>query len=107
MQHTERHGKTIQSKITQHLLCFGQGQEKPSILLTGGVAANIRLQEMLKTIADENSVKFYVVTSKLAGDNGVMIAWTGLLHHRHGMKLKIEDSKIRPKWRLDEIEIPW
>lgn len=92
------------TEITERALLH---TEKPSILLTGGVAANNRLQEMLKTIADENDVKFHVVTSKLAGDNGVMIAWTGLLQHKHGMKLKIEDSKIRPKWRLDEIEIPW
>ena len=92
------------TEITERALVH---TEKTSILLTGGVAANKRLQGMLNSIAQEHDVDFHVVTSDLAGDNGVMIAWAGLLQYKHNMKLKIEDSKIRPKWRLDEIEIPW
>ncbi|MHA1298108.1 MAG: bifunctional N(6)-L-threonylcarbamoyladenine synthase/serine/threonine protein kinase [Candidatus Helarchaeota archaeon] len=92
------------TEITERALVH---TEKSSILLTGGVAANKRLQEMLKSIADEHGVKFHVVSSKLAGDNGVMIAWTGLLQYRYGMTLSLMESKIRSKWRLDEIEIPW
>jgi len=92
------------TEITERALVH---TEKQSVLLTGGVAANKRIQEMLQSIANENRVKFYVVSSKLAGDNGVMIAWTGLLQYKHKLRLNIENSKIRPKWRLDEIEVPW
>lgn len=92
------------TEITERALAH---TEKSSILLTGGVAANQRLQEMLKSIADEHGVEFYVVSRSLAGDNGVMIAWTGLLQYKYDMKLTLEDSKVISKWRLDEIEIPW
>lgn len=92
------------TEITERALAH---TEKDSILLTGGVAANKRLQEMLKSISEEHNVNFYVVSPKLAGDNGAMIAWTGILQYQHGMKLNLAETKIKAKWRLDEIEIPW
>jgi universal protein Kae1 len=92
------------TEITERALAH---TEKDSVLLTGGVAANKRLQEMLKSISDEHNVNSYVVSPKLAGDNGAMIAWTGILQHQHGMKLNLAETKIKAKWRLDEIEIPW
>ncbi len=81
--------------------------EKKEVLLTGGVAANSRLQEMLKIMAEEHNASFHVVPRELAGDNGVMIAWTGILQAKYNMFLGIDESKVNPKWRLNEIEIPW
>ncbi|MHA1787796.1 MAG: Kae1-like domain-containing protein, partial [Candidatus Helarchaeota archaeon] len=81
--------------------------EKNEVLLTGGVAANLRLQEMLKIMAEEHGATFYVVPKQVAGDNGAMIAWTGLLQANYGQFLKIDESNVLPKWRIDEIEIPW
>ena len=81
--------------------------EKKELLLTGGVAANSRLSEMLEDMAIDHSVSFNVVPRNLAGDNGVMIAWTGLLQAEYGNFLDLSDSQIIPKWRLNEIEIPW
>ena len=80
---------------------------KKELLLTGGVAANKRLQEMLKFIADDHGAKFAVVPLSLAGDNGVMIAWTGILHYLHGDTLNIEESIVLPRWRLDEVNVLW
>lgn len=80
---------------------------KKEVLLTGGVARNKRLQEMLQVISSEHDAVFYVVPENLAGDNGAMIAWTGLLAYKSGQKLSIEESFVRPKWRLDEVDIPW
>ncbi len=81
--------------------------EKNEVLLTGGVAANLRLQEMLKIMAEEHGATFYVVPKQVAGDNGAMIAWTGLLQANYRQFLKIDESNVLPKWRIDEIEIPW
>ena len=53
--------------------------EKKEVLLTGGVAANKRLQSMLNVIAEEHDAKFNVVPLEFATDNGAMIAWTGVL----------------------------
>ncbi len=80
---------------------------KKEVLLTGGVAANKRLQEMLSIMCNERGAKFYVVPKEFAGDNGAMIAWTGLLAYKSGKKQKIEETEIKPKWRTDEVEVKW
>jgi N6-L-threonylcarbamoyladenine synthase len=97
---------------------------KSECLLTGGVAANRRLQEMLGIMCRERGATFSVVPGPLAGDNGAMIAWTGLLEWRHGKSdasrrtgqseryVGPQDSAseridIAPRQRTDEVEISW
>jgi len=92
------------TEITERALAH---TEKKSVLLTGGVAANQRLQEMLKIISEEHEATFHVVDRSLSGDNGAMIAWTGYILYKHGFRTTVEESRVNPKWRLDEIEIPW
>lgn len=79
---------------------------KKEVLLVGGVAANKRLQEMMKIMCREREAKFYVVPKKYSSDNGVMIAWVGTLAYKSGWKPKLKD-KIRPKWRIDEVDVTW
>ncbi len=82
--------------------------EKEEVLLTGGVAANRRLREMFEIMCKERGARFYVVPPELAGDNGAMIAWIGVLLHMTGSEpLNPERLEIKPKWRTDEVEIPW
>ena len=78
--------------------------EKRELLLTGGVAANKRLQQMLRNIAQEHNSRFYVVDFQYSGDCGAQIAWTGYLAYMQGIVIDIENSYVRPKWRLDEVE---
>jgi len=92
------------TEVTERALAH---TEKPEVLLTGGVAANKRLQSMLKVIADEHDARFAVVPKEYALDNGAMIAWAGVLAYRHGMTVPIEKSFVRLKWRLDEVHVPW
>jgi len=75
---------------------------KEEVLLVGGVAANKRLQEMMKIMCEERGAELFVTPAEYSRDNGVMIAWTGLLVKK---KLKIKESGIRQKWRVDEVEI--
>ncbi len=77
---------------------------KSEVLLTGGVAANSRLQAMLETMCRERGARFKVVPKRFSGDNGSMIAWTGLLMHSAGMKTKEE---ILSRQRTDEVDIKW
>jgi len=81
--------------------------EKRELLLTGGVAANKRLQEMLKIMAEEHDVEFHAVPKEYALDNGAMIAWTGILAYKSGLITPIEKSYVKLKWRLDETPTPW
>ncbi len=80
---------------------------KKTALLTGGVAANKRLQKMIHEICKEHGTTFHVVPQQAAGDNGAMIAWTGLLKFTAQGADKLQETTIRPKWRLDTVEIPW
>ena len=80
---------------------------KQEVLLTGGVASNRRLQSMIKSVAREHNARFDIVPGRFAVDNGAMIAWTGILAYTHGTANRIEESRVKLKWRLEEVEIPW
>jgi universal protein Kae1 len=92
------------TEVTERALAH---TEKKEVLLTGGNAVNERLQSMLKIMTEEHDARFGVVPRAYATDNAAMIAWTGILHYRHGMTTPIEKSHVRLKWRLDEVHIPW
>ncbi len=80
---------------------------KSEVMLTGGVAANARLTEMIAAVAEEHERDFFPVPKKLAGDNGTMIAMAGLQEYKIGRFVPIEESTVKPKWRVDEVPIPW
>lgn len=81
--------------------------EKKSLLLTGGFARNKRLIEMLSLMTEEREDRFYVVPREYATDNAAMIAWTGILTFKSGTTTPIEKSFVKPKWRIDEVDVPW
>jgi N6-L-threonylcarbamoyladenine synthase/protein kinase Bud32 len=81
---------------------------KKELLLTGGVAASQRLQEMLEIMCRERGAKLYICPREFAGDNGVNIAWTGMLAYKNGQKpVSIEKADFYQRWRTDEVEIGW
>jgi N6-L-threonylcarbamoyladenine synthase len=81
--------------------------EKKEVMLTGGVAANSRLREMLKLMAKEQGARFFVPPRELCMDNGAMVAWTGILAHKHGVRQRLEDTMVKQRWRTDEVEVVW
>ncbi|UCG90027.1 MAG: bifunctional N(6)-L-threonylcarbamoyladenine synthase/serine/threonine protein kinase [Candidatus Heimdallarchaeota archaeon] len=81
--------------------------KKSSLLLTGGVAANMRLQEMMQGVASEQSVKFFVVPKDLAGDNGAMIALAGVNMYKANDFIDVKNSQVIPRWRTDQVEVSW
>lgn len=80
---------------------------KHEVLLTGGVSASSILDAKTRIMAKDRSAKFYNVPKKYAGDNGAMIAWTGVLAYLHGITLHPSESVISQRWRPDEVEVPW
>jgi universal protein Kae1 len=81
---------------------------KEEVLLTGGVAANRRLQEMLDIMCRERGAEFAVVPGEYSGDNAAMIAWTGILACNSGAKpLVAKKAEILPRWRTDQVDITW
>lgn len=81
---------------------------KSELLLGGGVACNIRLQEMAKQMCKERKAKCYIPKNEFLVDNAAMIAWLGLEMYKKNKKgITISKSKINPYLRTDEIEINW
>jgi len=81
---------------------------KGEVLLTGGVAANKRLAEMVGTMCRERGARSSVVPWEYCMDNAAMIAWTGVLAHRAGQKpLDLQNAEILSRWRTDQVETPW
>ena len=92
------------TEVTERALAH---TEKKEVLLTGGVAANKRSQSMLEIVAQDHEARFNVVPLEFATDNGAMIAWTGVLAHKHGLVTPIEDSYVKLRWRVDKGDVPW
>ena len=100
----QEHAFSMVTEVTERALAH---TEKKQVLLTGGVAANKRLQAMLDVIASEHDAKFNVVPQQYATDNGAMIAWTGTLAYRHGLTTSIDESMVKLRWRVDKVDVPW
>ncbi len=100
----QEHAFSMVTEVTERALAH---TEKKEVLLTGGVAANKRLQSMLAVIAQEHDAEFSVVPLQYATDNGAMIAWTGTLAYRFGLVTPIDESMVRLRWRVDKVDVPW
>jgi N6-L-threonylcarbamoyladenine synthase len=81
--------------------------EVDELLLVGGVGANARLQTMLKKMCEERKASFYAPPKELMGDNGAMIAYLGLLMHKNGYSTKIEESTVKPDFRVEDVDVNW
>lgn len=81
---------------------------KNELVLGGGVCCNKRLQEMAKKMCEERTVnsgqktELGVPENEFLVDNGAMIAWTGLVLYKQGIKTNVEKSDIYPYLRTDE-----
>ncbi|HNT72187.1 MAG: bifunctional N(6)-L-threonylcarbamoyladenine synthase/serine/threonine protein kinase [Methanothrix sp.] len=81
--------------------------EKNEVLLVGGVGANSRLREMLQIMCEERGARFFVPEKRFMGDNGSMIAYTGLVMLKAGVTTPLAESRVRPGYRTDEVEVLW
>ncbi len=100
----QEHAFSMVTEVTERALAH---TEKEEVLLTGGVAANKRLQSMLKIIAEEHEACFNTVPIEYATDNGAMIAYIGTLAYAHGLTTQIDESQVKLRWRIEEVNIPW
>jgi universal protein Kae1 len=81
--------------------------EKKEAMLVGGVGANKRLGDMLNTMCQERGAKFFLPPRKFMGDNGSMIAYTGLIMLKSGTLTPLQESRVRPGYRTDDVVVTW
>ena len=79
--------------------------QKNELVVIGGVAANKRLSQMLEMMCRDRGARCFVVPLKYAADNGVQIAYQGLLEYQAGRRDAAFD--IRPYERTDDVEVTW
>ncbi|MEN6341835.1 MAG: bifunctional N(6)-L-threonylcarbamoyladenine synthase/serine/threonine protein kinase [Methanospirillum sp.] len=91
-------------EVTERALAHAGKEE---VLLVGGVGANKRLQEMLRTMCEDRGATFHVPEPAYLGDNAAMIAYTGRLQAAHGMTVAVADSQVDPNFRIDQVPCPW
>ncbi len=91
------------TEVTERALAHLKAKE---VLLVGGVGNNRRLQEMLRIMSEEHNVRF-CAPKGYCSDNGVMIAITGLLMYKAGVRMSIEDTVVNQRYRTDDVEIVW
>ncbi|TAJ25197.1 MAG: tRNA (adenosine(37)-N6)-threonylcarbamoyltransferase complex transferase subunit TsaD [Reyranella sp.] len=72
----------------------------PTLVVAGGVAANLYLRQRLDEVAAANGAKLVAPPVKLCTDNGAMIAWAGVERLRLGRTDDL-DFRPRPRWPLD------
>ena len=89
-------------EATERALAF---TSKKELLIVGGVAANKRLSQMLKSVCKRQNCKFNVMPQNFAGDCGSQIAWTGLIESKTKGGSTIEDTFVRQSWRLDNVDV--
>lgn len=72
----------------------------PTLVVAGGVAANVYLRGRLEEVAAAHGAKLVAPPVRLCTDNGAMIAWAGVERLRLG-RVDALDFRPRPRWPLD------
>lgn len=99
--------ETVFSMLTEVTERAVAQAEKNEIVLAGGVARNRRLSQMVHEMAAERGARVFEPPFEYLVDNGVMIAWNGLLAHLSGQRMKIEETTINQKYRTDQVIVTW
>ena len=79
------------------------------VLIVGGVGCNLRLQEMMDTMAKERGGKLYAMDERYCIDNGAMIAYTGLIEYlaNGSVGVPLEQTTCTQRFRTDEVFVKW
>ena len=97
-------GKVLQDRcknaIQTFLSTYGKDAKSPTLVVCGGVAANIHIRQTLEDLTKHHNMDFMAPPLPLCSDNGAMIAWVGLEKLKRNM-LDTLDLAARPRWPLD------
>ncbi len=77
------------------------------LVLGGGVGQNERLREMLAEMCAQRGAEFHAPEPRFLRDNAGMIAVLGAKMYDAGDTLALEDSRVDPDFRPDQVPVTW
>ncbi|WP_126661994.1 bifunctional N(6)-L-threonylcarbamoyladenine synthase/serine/threonine protein kinase [Haloterrigena salifodinae] len=77
------------------------------LVLGGGVGQNERLREMLAEMCAQRGAEFHAPEPRFLRDNAGMIAVLGAKMYEAGDTLAIEESRVDPNYRPDQVPVTW
>ncbi|MDF9744513.1 bifunctional N(6)-L-threonylcarbamoyladenine synthase/serine/threonine protein kinase [Natrinema salsiterrestre] len=77
------------------------------LVLGGGVGQNARLREMLAEMCAQRGAEFHAPEPRFLRDNAGMIAVLGAKMYAAGDTLEIEESRVDPDFRPDQVPVTW
>ncbi len=80
---------------------------KTELVLGGGVACNLRLQEMCRLMCEARGAKMFCPAKEFLTDNGAMIAYTGEILFNAGIAKKPQDVDFDARERTDRVDVIW
>lgn len=89
-------------EVTERAMSHMKADE---VLVVGGVGCNLRLQEMMQEMCLERGAKMCGMDERFCIDNGIMIAYAGLL--KGSNFIEVDKATITQRYRTDEVEVKW
>lgn len=74
-----------------------------SIVISGGVAANMAIRDTLLRLANSRGIKFFAPPIAICTDNAAMIAWNCIERIHAGFVPNSINFHPTPRWRLGEV----
>ncbi len=96
--------ETLVIKCRRALVAADTGGQ-PRLVVSGGVGANQRLRESLRTMAQESGAQVFFPRLAFCTDNGAMIAYAGMLRVTDAAAGDLAIG-ARARWSLEELRPP-
>ncbi len=74
-----------------------------TIVVAGGVSANLSLRKSLNQLSQENDISIFYPALNFCTDNGAMIALAGHYRFLAGQSNENYEISIKPRWSLEEL----
>jgi N6-L-threonylcarbamoyladenine synthase len=78
-----------------------------TVLIVGGVGCNVRLQEMMQSMASERGASLCAMDHRYCVDNGGMIAQAGIFAFQMNAVTAMSEATCTQRFRTDAMDIVW